>query len=146
MAVIKVPKTPKKAYDTTRAPGDLLKRQIEHLEWAIRPASQRSPQQLKVYVPKTEGEAAAHIAKLTDQLHRVSAAAPEVLPAQDPAAVQARVAEKAKLRPDAAIAEGVQPAKTRPTRTARARNRSAIRKKPSAGSRRPRRAAKRRTR
>jgi hypothetical protein len=96
MAVIKVPKTPKKAYDTTRPAGDLLKSQIEHLEWAVRPASQRSPRQMKLKMPKTEGEAAVRIAKLTKELHKVSAAAPAGLPPQQPAAGQARAAEKAR--------------------------------------------------
>jgi hypothetical protein len=106
VAVIKVPKAPRKAFDSSRPPGDLLKRQIEHLEWAIRPASQRSPQQLKPYVPKTEGDAAAHIAKLTGQLHKVSAAAPATLPPQEPAAVQARAAVKAKLQKRGPAASG----------------------------------------
>jgi hypothetical protein len=97
MAVIKVPKPPKNAYDSRRPAGDLLKKQLEHLEWAVRPASQRRPDQLKLMMPKTEGDAAARIATLTKQLHQVSAVAPGTLPAQAPAADQARAAEKEKV-------------------------------------------------
>jgi hypothetical protein len=131
MAVIKVPKTPRKAYDTNRPAGDLLKRQVEHLEWAIRPASQRSPEQMHLQMPKTEGEAAAQIAKLTEKLHQVSAAAPSTLPAQAPAAVQARAAEKARVRPSAGVEESVRPA----TPARRATRAAASGRKKSAGGR-----------
>jgi hypothetical protein len=69
MAIIKVPKTPKRAFNDRRKPSDLLRRQIEHLEWAIRPAAERKPGKLKVKPVRTEGEAAARIARLTERLH-----------------------------------------------------------------------------
>jgi hypothetical protein len=97
MAVIKVPKTPKRAYDTSRPAGDLLKRQIEHLEWAVRPASQRQPAQLPEPFTKTEGEAAKHIAILTKQLHKISDAAPDRVLPPNPVALQPMVTEKEKL-------------------------------------------------
>jgi hypothetical protein len=65
MAVIKVPKTPKKAFDPDRRISDLLRRQVEHLEWAVRPAAKRKPGMLPKRAPRTEGEAAARIEKLT---------------------------------------------------------------------------------
>ena len=68
MALIPVPKTPKKAYNPRRKPGTLLQNQLCHLEWAVRPAGKR-----KKFRPKparTEAEAAARIAKLTAKLHR----------------------------------------------------------------------------
>ena len=70
MATIRVPKTPKKAYNPRRRPGTLLQNQIEHLEWAVRPASKRKAGKLRVKPAKTEAEAAARIAKLTAKLHR----------------------------------------------------------------------------
>ena len=39
MAVIRVPKTPKQAFNKNRPASKLLKSQVEHLEWAVRPAS-----------------------------------------------------------------------------------------------------------
>ena len=71
MAVISVPKTPKKAYDPRRPAGTLLQNQIRHLEWAVRPAGKRKPKDFKKIKPaKTEAEAAARIAKLTQELQR----------------------------------------------------------------------------
>ena len=68
MPVISVPKTPKHAYDPERMPGTLLQSQIQHLEWATRPAAERKNGS---FVPaKTEAEAAARIAELTRTLHR----------------------------------------------------------------------------
>ena len=36
MAVIRVPKTPKRAFNKNRPASKLLRSQIEHLEWAVR--------------------------------------------------------------------------------------------------------------
>ena len=68
MAVIKVPKTPKKAFNTQRRPSALLLDQIKHLEWAVLPASQRKPGQLPRRKVKTEGQAAERIGQLTQML------------------------------------------------------------------------------
>lgn len=65
MAVIKVPKTPKKAFDKNRRPSALLLGQIEHLEWAALPASQRKPHQLPKRKVTTEAQAADRVAQLT---------------------------------------------------------------------------------
>jgi hypothetical protein len=65
MAIIKVPKTPKKAYQPTRKASDLLVKQIEHLEWAALPAAQRKPSQLRKPKVKTEAQAARRVAQLT---------------------------------------------------------------------------------
>jgi hypothetical protein len=69
MAVIRVPKTPKRAFNKNRPVSKLLKSQIQHLEWAIRPASERKPYQLPKSSIRTEGEAAARIEELTRRLH-----------------------------------------------------------------------------
>jgi hypothetical protein len=69
MATIRVPRTPKTSYNPKRKPSGLLLAQLEHLQWASLPASDRtSPEHLKKRKerrPKTEGEAAAHIERLT---------------------------------------------------------------------------------
>jgi|SRR5882757_6453255 len=69
MAMIPVPKPPKKAYNPRRPAGTLLQNQLTHLEWAVRPAGERKPAALKKIKPaKTEGEAARRIAALTKRL------------------------------------------------------------------------------
>jgi len=65
MAVIKVPKTPRRAFNKNRRASALLPGQLAHLEWAARPASQRKPGMLPRVDVKTEGEAADRIAELT---------------------------------------------------------------------------------
>ena len=69
MATILVPKPPKKAYNPDRRAGTLLKNQLAHLEWAVRPAGKRKPDMIhKIKPPKTEAEAARRIAALTRTL------------------------------------------------------------------------------
>lgn len=65
MAPIKVPRTPKKAFDMHRRPSELLLGQIAHLEWAALPAAQRKPGQLPARRVTTEGQAAERVAQLT---------------------------------------------------------------------------------
>jgi hypothetical protein len=65
MAVIRVRKTPKSAFNPKRRPSQLLKDQVTHLEWAVRPASERQPNDFSPRMPRTEAEAAARIAALT---------------------------------------------------------------------------------
>ncbi len=80
MAKVKVPRTPKKSYNPERRPSKLLIDQVKHLEWAALPASQRKPQQLKVYKHvKTEWQAAERIAQLTTLI----TAAKDALPIRD---------------------------------------------------------------
>jgi hypothetical protein len=75
MADIKVPKTPKKAFNPDRPPSGLITSQVEHLEAALGMFSE--PGQRRTG-PRTEGEAAEYIAQLTAQLHpQPGAAAPE---------------------------------------------------------------------
>jgi hypothetical protein len=62
---IRVPRTPRKAFDPNRRPSSLLLKQIEHLEWAVLPASRRKPRQLPKGKVKTEGQAAERIGQLT---------------------------------------------------------------------------------
>ena len=90
MAVVRVPKTPRKAFDRHRRPSTLLLGQIEHLEWAVLPASQRTPDQLPTQKVKTEAQAAERVGQLTKLLldakaaegtaRAAGAAAPVILP------------------------------------------------------------------
>ena len=73
MAVVRVPKTPRKAFNPDRRPSALLLRQIEHLEWAVLPASKR--RNLRHPQIKTESQAAERIAQLTALLMKAKTAA-----------------------------------------------------------------------
>ena len=73
MAIIKVPKTPAKAFNPKRPPSDLIRQQIRHLEWALLPAAQRRPSQLRGGTVKTEAQAAAYIALLTTRVQEAYA-------------------------------------------------------------------------
>jgi len=64
MTVIKLPKTPKSAFNPRRPAGLLLLSQIEHLEHAVGLEPKR--------VKRTEGQAAEYIAELTAQLLKQS--------------------------------------------------------------------------
>jgi hypothetical protein len=94
MAIIRVPKPPKKAYNPRRRPGTLLQHQLMHLEWAARPAAERNPHLTKRWKPaKTEAEAARRIAALTERIHRQ---ATEPQPPSRPAAKSRSAAKRAK--------------------------------------------------
>jgi len=70
VARIAVPKTPKSAYNPDRQAGALLLAQLKHLEWAVRPAGERTPGKIEVPPNVTEAEAAARIAQLMTQLNQ----------------------------------------------------------------------------
>lgn len=75
--VIKIKRTPKSSYNPERRPSALLLDQVKHLEWAALPASQRKPEQLKVYKQvKTEWQAAERIAQLTNLITAAKEAVP----------------------------------------------------------------------
>jgi hypothetical protein len=87
MAVIRVPKPPRKAFDPQRPAGTLLQSQLKHLEWAVRPAAARKGKAFTVKPAKTEAEAAARIAKLSAKLHLQATALRDVMPPNpDPSA------------------------------------------------------------
>src|SRR5438045_2873976 len=75
MATIKVPKTPKKAFNRNRRPSALLLNQIAHLEWAVLPASRRKPHQLPRQRVTTEAQAAERVGQLPTMLFEAKAAA-----------------------------------------------------------------------
>src|SRR2546425_9482955 len=111
MAVIKVPKTPKKAFNTHRRPSALLLGQIAHLEWAVLPAAQRQDHQLPTQTVTTEGQAAERVAQLSMLVLAANApaAAGEVVvapvtlpplppvPTKPPAQRRARSTKKARV-------------------------------------------------
>jgi hypothetical protein len=69
MDPIRVPKTPARSFDKNRPPSELLLKQIEHLQWAALPASERDQKQMKAQrKPTTEGQAAKRIERLTAQI------------------------------------------------------------------------------
>jgi hypothetical protein len=68
MAKIVVPKTPASAFNPERRPSDLIRRQVQHLEWALLPAAQRQPRRLRSGKVKTEAQAAEYIALLTERV------------------------------------------------------------------------------
>lgn len=81
MAIIRVPKTPKTAYDPQRPAGALLQSQITHLEWATRPAADRRGDRFEVVPAATEAEAAERIAALTRRLHAQTMGREPIAPA-----------------------------------------------------------------
>ena len=69
MATIKVPKPPRRAFNPNRRASDLLKQQVEHLEWAVRHAGERrAGYQKSKAVIRTEGDAARRTAELVQRL------------------------------------------------------------------------------
>jgi hypothetical protein len=71
MAEIKVPKPPKSAFNPDRPASDLLKHQVNHLEWAVRHAGERRAG-YKVKPVKTEADAAARVKSLIPRLESAS--------------------------------------------------------------------------
>jgi hypothetical protein len=67
MTEIKVPKPPKAAFNPNRRASDLLRHQVEQLEWAVRHAGERR-HGYKVKPVKTEADAAARMASLIPRL------------------------------------------------------------------------------
>jgi hypothetical protein len=122
MAVIRVPRTPRRAFNKKRRASELLLRQIDHLEWAVLPASQRKPAQLPKLKVKTEGQAADRIAVLTRQLleAKASGAPLVVVDPQEPPRKRGRrrrrVTRKRRPRP-------TRRTRSRTRRTRRARHR-----------------------
>jgi cell division septation protein DedD len=125
MAEIRVPKTPRKAYNPQRPPGTLLQNQLCHLEWAVRPAAARTRERFRIKPAKTEAEAADRIAKLTAQLHEQAAAPRDVVPPTPglPAAASAAPAAKpTKKRKSASKPKSKPKPQSRPQRSTRRRS------------------------
>jgi hypothetical protein len=98
MAVIRVPATPKSAYNPKRPAGTLLQSQLKHLEWAVRPAGERTAKSFRVKPAYTEAEVSARIAALNQQLHEQATAPRGVMPPNPTAPPQTAAAPAAKPR------------------------------------------------
>lgn len=98
MTVIRVPKTPGKAYNPQRPAGVLLQSQLRHLEWAVRPAGARTEKAFRIKPATTEAEAAARIAKLTEKLHDQATSPGDVMPPTPVPAARASARTKAKSK------------------------------------------------
>lgn len=122
MAIIRVGKPPRKAFNKKRPISDLLKNQIVHLEWATRSAEQNRKRRRAPAV-HTEGQAAAYIAELTRQLH------PDLEPplAMPEPPVRRKAARPAKKRPAAKRASAKRPSTKRTRRASTKRTTRAAR-------------------
>jgi hypothetical protein len=69
MALIRVPKPPKSAYDPNRPVSSLLKSQIDHLREAESKLPLRYRSEVYVKAVRTEGEAAKYIREVTEAIH-----------------------------------------------------------------------------
>jgi hypothetical protein len=137
MTVIKLPKTPKSAYNPRRPASALLLSQIEHLEHAVGLEPKR--------VKRTEGDAARYIAKLTAELLKQAQApaapAPSPLAGRAPAAASPSPSVTQPIVPPAQIPVGTKKTGTKhhvmPVRkTARKKAKTKTSKKKSAARRR----------
>lgn len=70
MALIRVPRPPKRSRDLNRPVSSLLKMQIEHLLMAERRLPVRRHSGIYVNAIKTEGEAAEYIRRVTEAIHK----------------------------------------------------------------------------
>jgi len=130
MAIIYLPKPPKRAFNKDRPVSDLVRRQVEHLEWAVRPAAERKPGKLKIKRPRTEGEAAARIEYLTKQLHPEGATPAAVTPAGATPAKESQPAptrKRKKQRTKKQRAKGLATRKAKRASKSRGRSKSSRR-------------------
>lgn len=122
MAVIKVPKTPKSAFNKRRPASALLRAHVEHLEAAVGIYPSATGRQAKAATARkaamSEGEAAEYIGALTRQL--AAQAAPGV-PAEAPVQAAPAVQERPKR-------SGGKPARATAARKRRAPARPASKK------------------
>lgn len=120
MVVIKVPKTPKKAFDKNRQPNGLLRTQMEHLEAVVTGAPTAAPTRAtRTRVRSlTEGGTANRVAELMRQLQAARAPQRGRVPEAAPAG---RAAPKAATKARGAKKSGT--TKTRAARKGPARKR-----------------------
>lgn len=122
MAAIKVPKPPKTAFNPNRPASGLLRDQVEHLEWAVRHAGERSKGGRQAYRVKpvhTEADVAARMKSLLPKLTSAAQLPFVNTPIPDDVEVarrpQLKAVRKAKPKPK-------QKAKGRTTRRVSGRN------------------------
>jgi hypothetical protein len=135
MTVIKVPKTPKTAFDPDRPAGLLLQSQIEHLEAAVQSRSAAPPRRPRMRGTPSEGQAAAYIAELTRHLDPngappavvqdvAAAAAAESAPRSVPAAARRRATPRKRATSARPAATGTRKRAQSPAKPARKTARS----------------------
>lgn len=73
MAVIRIPKPSKNAYNPERAVNALLLSQVEHLQHAERRLPLRYRSKIYTHAIRTEGEAAAYNREVTEAIHKAHA-------------------------------------------------------------------------
>ena len=95
--VIKVPKVPASAYNQNRPASDLLRHQVEQLGYILQPTGKGNRLAAQAKRVRTEGEAAAFIAKATRKL-LPEATSPAAAAAPPPAVVVALKKEKKKKK------------------------------------------------
>jgi len=98
MAVIRVPKTPKSAYNPDRPAGTLLQSQLKHLEWAVRPAGARTAKAFRIKPAVSEAEASARIAALNEELQAQATAPKGVVPPAPASPLSARATPKSTAK------------------------------------------------
>jgi len=124
MALIRVPKPPKSAYDPDRPMSSLLKSQIEHLRDAEGKLPLRYRSEWYIKTIRTEGEAAKYIRDVTEAIHA----------AHEDAERARRTPKRKRVIEIAAVAdERVERASTRRPR----KKRDATKRKKSGGAKRP---------
>lgn len=117
MAEIKVPKPPKTAFNPNRRASGLLRDQVEHLEWAVRHAGERSKggrQAYRVKPVRTEADVANRMKSLMPRL--TSAARLPFVSAPIPE--DAESVKEPKRKPKAKLAKKARP-RTTPRAAAR---------------------------
>jgi len=73
MAIIPVPKPPKKAMSADREVNCLLRAQVEHLQHVERRLPLRYRSSIYTHAIRTEGEAARYIGEVTEAIHEAHA-------------------------------------------------------------------------
>jgi hypothetical protein len=137
MVDIKVPKTPKSAYNPSRRPSGLIQAQIQHLEAAAGIHDRSTQRRARA---RSEGEAAEYIARLTARIQeRTGAPAdPEIAVPQPPPPIAG------SATPTSTTRHRTMPA-SRPAKRAR-RQRAASKRSASGTKKRAKRSSKRASR
>jgi hypothetical protein len=129
MVVIKVPKTPKRAFNKDRPASDLLRAQVTHLE-AVAAGPSAVARGMEAdrgrRKPMSEGQAAEYIATFTRQVqtptrNQAAARATEPPPVPTPATPTPRKKKKSTRRAKRSTVARKQTARTRKAKRAKAR-------------------------
>jgi hypothetical protein len=119
MALIKVPKPPKDAYDPDRPVGSLLKSQVEHMREAESKLPLRYRNEIQTYVKavRTEREAARYIQAVTRAIHLAHEDAERDRRAPRPTRADKPVIEIAAVADESAEPKRTRARKRRPSKS-----------------------------